>query len=79
MSQIQQTHKDKLELLKMNMDKLKSELPVNKYRCSKVFEILPGYKVDNQFQYPDMMNMTQKSFSQLQPMQLGLNQFSMMA
>lgn len=58
------------------MSILRSQLPSNKYKSTKKFQVLPGYRVENSFQYPDMIALTELSFEQLQPMKMGLNQFS---
>jgi len=54
-------------------------MPEAKYKYSKRFEILPGYAVDNSFQYPDMLNLVQKPIEELQPMQFGIHQLSMVS
>ena len=36
-------------MLKSDMDYLKNQLPATKYRYSKIFDVLPGYKIDNNF------------------------------
>lgn len=77
--QIQKDFDDRVEALTVNMTMLRAQLPSNKYRMTKKFHVLPGYKIENQFQYPDMLSLTELSFEQLQPIRLGLNQFSALA
>lgn len=47
------------------MSILRSQLPSNKYRTTKKFHVLPGYKVENNFQYPDMLALTELTFEEL--------------
>jgi hypothetical protein len=70
---------DRVEALTVNMTLLRTQLPSYKYRMTKKFQILPGYKVENTFQYPDMLSLTELTYEQLQPIRLGLNQFSALA
>ena len=70
---IQKEFDHKVEALTVDMSVLRSQLPSNKYKCTKKFQVLPGFKVENSFQYPDMLSLTQKSFDQLHPMKLGFN------
>lgn len=52
---------------------------MNKYRATETFAILPGYEVDNQFQYPDMLTLATEPHENLQPMSLGSNKFGFRA
>ena len=38
---------DRVEALTVNMTVLQAQLPSNKYRMTKKFKVLPGYKVEN--------------------------------
>ena len=55
---IQKDFEDQIENLTVNMTMLRTQLPSNKYRLTKKFHVLPGYKVENQFQYPDMLSLS---------------------
>lgn len=77
--QIKKNHEEKVEALTVDMSILRSQLPSNKYKTTKRFQILPGYKIENSFQYPDMLTLNNLPFEKLQPMKLGLNQFSALA
>lgn len=70
---------DRVEALTVNMTILQAQLPSNKYRMTKKFKVLPGYKVENQFQYPDMLSLSELTIQDLQPLKLGFNQFSVLA
>lgn len=72
-NEIQKNFNDKVEALTIDMSILQSQLPSNKYRSTRKFQVLPGYKIENSFQYPDMLSLTELSFEQLQPMRFGLN------
>lgn len=47
------------------MSLIRSQLPSQKYKSSKKFQILSEYKVENEFQYPDMQTLTEMTFSEL--------------
>jgi len=51
----------------------------DKFRSTKVFDILPGYKIEKTVQYPDLAAFTINSLEKLQPMRLGVHQFSLIS
>ena len=49
------------------------------FRFSPLFWVLPGYKVENQFQYPTLDCFQNNTAEQMQPFRMGFRNFSMMA
>lgn len=54
---IKNQQEERLEVLNNEMELLKLQLPQIRYRLTKSFSILPGYKIENSFQYPDMVSL----------------------
>lgn len=50
-----------------------------KFFISPLFWVLPGYKVDNQFQYPTLVHFQAYPLEKMQPFRMGFRNFSMMA
>lgn len=77
---IKNQQEERLEVLNNEMELLKLQLPQIRYRLTKSFSILPGYKIENSFQYPDMVSlMDDEAKRDMHVLQLGLRQFSMVA
>ena len=54
----QTVYKDNEADIQSEISAITSRLPSQKFRLTKKFEILPGYHVENKFQYPDMFALT---------------------
>lgn len=72
-------HQEKIAALDAQLSHVTAQLPGNKLRATQPFHVLPGYKVDNHFQYPDMLTIFNTPAEKLQPFRLGAHKFAMKA